>query len=74
MQELQRILSRSIEFLYSGMDTGSGLQLNCDYLLIIKTFEMDLLAWKTKWLDNQTWERESSLSTPVLYHYLLKLI
>jgi len=38
------------------MDTASGLQLNCDYLLIIKTFEGDLFAWKAEWIDNHKWE------------------
>ncbi|KAG5653537.1 hypothetical protein H0H81_012478 [Sphagnurus paluster] len=47
--DLQRILSRSLEFLYSGTDTPSGLQVHCDYLLVIKTFEMQLAAWLEKW-------------------------
>lgn len=54
--ELQRIVSRSLEFLYSGTDTASGLQVNCDYLLIIKTFETQILAWKNEWIDSTLWE------------------
>uniref|UniRef100_A0A8H8CNI7 Zn(2)-C6 fungal-type domain-containing protein n=1 Tax=Psilocybe cubensis TaxID=181762 RepID=A0A8H8CNI7_PSICU len=56
--ELQRILSRSLEFLYSGTDTPSGLQVHCDYLLIIKTFESQIYGWKQKWIDGTNWEAE----------------
>ncbi|KAF8969593.1 hypothetical protein BDZ97DRAFT_1902397 [Flammula alnicola] len=58
--ELQRILSRSLEFLYSGTDSPSGLQLNCDYLLVIKTFETQMLAWKHQWIDIRTWDAETA--------------
>ncbi|ELU45832.1 fungal zn(2)-Cys(6) binuclear cluster domain-containing protein [Rhizoctonia solani AG-1 IA] len=37
--EMQRILSRSLDFLYSGTQSASGLQTDCDYLLVIKTIE-----------------------------------
>ncbi|KAF8621511.1 hypothetical protein AX15_007741 [Amanita polypyramis BW_CC] len=47
--ELQRILSRSLDFLYSGTNTISGLQTHCDYLLIIKTFETQILEWRQHW-------------------------
>ncbi|KAF9479273.1 hypothetical protein BDN70DRAFT_807308 [Pholiota conissans] len=57
--ELQRTLSRSLEFLYSGTDTASGLQTNCDYLLIIKTFETQILAWKHQWIDQRSWDLET---------------
>jgi len=48
-QELQRIVSRSLDFLYSGTDTASGLQTNCDYLIIIKTIETQMLTWQHEW-------------------------
>lgn len=51
--ELQRILSRSLDFLYSGTDSPSGLQINCDYLLIIKTFETQVLAWRQQWVTER---------------------
>ncbi|KAJ7811377.1 hypothetical protein B0H14DRAFT_3090616 [Mycena olivaceomarginata] len=44
--DLQRIISRSLDVLYSGTDTPSGLIQNCDYLLVIKTFETQVLAWR----------------------------
>lgn len=46
---MQRILSRSLDFLYSGTSTASGLQTDCDYLLVIKTIEAQLLAWMNEW-------------------------
>lgn len=49
VQELQRILSRSLDFLYSGMHSASGLQTDCDYLLVIKTVEGQLYAWENEW-------------------------
>ncbi|KAI6109599.1 fungal-specific transcription factor domain-containing protein [Pisolithus sp. B1] len=47
--ELQRIVSRSLDFLYSGTNTPSGLQTDCDYLLIIKTIETQICAWQHEW-------------------------
>jgi hypothetical protein len=47
--EMQRILSRSLDFLYSGTSTASGLQTDCDYLLVIKTIETQLLTWMNEW-------------------------
>jgi hypothetical protein len=48
-QELQRILSRCLDFLYSGTNTPSGLQVDCDYLLIIRTIETQLFTWQRDW-------------------------
>ncbi|KAG2019940.1 nuclear protein [Coprinopsis cinerea AmutBmut pab1-1] len=56
--ELQRILSRSLDFLYSGTDTVNGLQTHCDYLLVIKTFETQLYAWRQQWYNERSWEGE----------------
>ncbi|KAH0583485.1 hypothetical protein H2248_009113 [Termitomyces sp. 'cryptogamus'] len=53
--ELQRVLSRCLDFLYSGMDTPSGLQAHSDYMLIIKSFEAQLLAWKDSWIVHRNW-------------------
>jgi hypothetical protein len=47
--ELQRILSRSLDFLYSGTRTPSGLQVDCDYMLVIKTIETQVVAWSHEW-------------------------
>ncbi|KAF7311220.1 hypothetical protein MKEN_01023500 [Mycena kentingensis (nom. inval.)] len=47
--ELQRILSRSLDMMYSATDTPSGLLENADYLLIIQTFEAQVLASRQYW-------------------------
>jgi len=47
--EMQRLLARSLDFLYSGTSTASGLQTDCDYMLVIKTIETQLQAWHTEW-------------------------
>ncbi|KAI0958055.1 hypothetical protein AcW1_006243 [Taiwanofungus camphoratus] len=47
--DLQRILTRSLDLLYSGTTNSSGLQEDCDYLLVIKTMETQLLAWQHEW-------------------------
>ncbi|KAF9469416.1 fungal-specific transcription factor domain-containing protein [Collybia nuda] len=62
-QELQRILSRCLEFLYSGTETPSGLQVHCDYMLVIKTFETQILSWREHWVSFRRWEGESAPST-----------
>lgn len=49
LQELQRITSRSLDFLYSGTTTASGLQTDCDYLLVIKTVESQIISWHNEW-------------------------
>lgn len=51
MQDLQRILTRSLDLLYSGTTNSSGLQVDCDFLLVIKTMETQLLAWHHEWLN-----------------------
>ncbi|KAJ6531569.1 fungal-specific transcription factor domain-containing protein [Mycena vulgaris] len=47
--DLQRMISRSLDLLYSGTDTPSGLLENCDYLLVIKTFEAQIIASRQHW-------------------------
>ncbi|KAG8913199.1 hypothetical protein FRC01_004679, partial [Tulasnella sp. 417] len=47
--DYQRILSRALDFLYSGISTPSGLQIDCDYLMVIKTFETQLGGWIEEW-------------------------
>ncbi|KAJ6531154.1 fungal-specific transcription factor domain-containing protein [Mycena capillaripes] len=47
--DLQRIISRSLDVLYSGTDSASGLIEHCDYLLVVKTFETQVLAWRQHW-------------------------
>lgn len=55
-KELQRILSRSLEFLYSGTESASGLLVDCDYILVIKSFETQILTWRQQWVDQRNWE------------------
>jgi hypothetical protein len=57
---LQRILSRSLEFLYSGTDSASGLLVNCDYLVVIKSFETQILAWHEEWTERRNSEDQTS--------------
>ncbi|TFY50976.1 hypothetical protein EVG20_g11227, partial [Dentipellis fragilis] len=40
--ELQRILSRGIDLLYSDTNTSSGLLIDCDYLLIVRTIDREI--------------------------------
>ncbi|KAF9032161.1 hypothetical protein BDZ89DRAFT_1063535 [Hymenopellis radicata] len=50
--ELQRILSRSLDLLYSNMDTSSGLHTSSlDYMLVIKTFEDQIYQSRQRWLN-----------------------
>ncbi|KAG6873782.1 hypothetical protein C0995_011007 [Termitomyces sp. Mi166 len=62
--ELQRVLSRCLDFLYSGNDTPSGLLVHADYMLIIKSFEAQLLAWKDTWIMHRDWTRAYSPPLP----------
>ena len=43
-------MSRSLDFLYSATDSRSGLHTDIDYMLVIKTFESQLTAWKEQWI------------------------
>lgn len=53
-QELQRIVSRSLDLLYSGLGTPSGLQTDCDYPLVIKAFEQQIVAWLHEWTNTRS--------------------
>ena len=44
-EELQRIISRTLDLLYSETNTPSGLLVDVDYLLVIKTFERQIQTW-----------------------------
>lgn len=43
--ELQRIISRTLDLLYSDTNSPSGLLVDVDYLLVIKTFERQIQTW-----------------------------
>jgi len=46
-------MSRSLDLLYSGTNTTSGLITNCNYLLIIKTMEKQIETWFSQiWSDD----------------------
>ncbi len=51
IKDLQRILTRSLDLLYAGTNTPSGLQLDSDYLLVITTMETQILAWQHEWVN-----------------------
>ncbi|CAE6455399.1 unnamed protein product [Rhizoctonia solani] len=77
--EMQRILSRSLDFLYSGTQSASGLQTDCDYLLVIKTIESQLQAWNDDWdyhrkNDTSPTSEYRSLAGAFYYHYALLVI
>ncbi len=44
-KELQRIISRTLDLLYSETNSPSGLLVDVDYLLVIKTFERQIQTW-----------------------------
>lgn len=71
IQELQRILSRCLDFLYSGTETPSGLQVHCDYMLVIKTFETQVLSWREQWIAFRRWEGELFAKTFIRDTYRL---
>jgi hypothetical protein len=48
-QELQRILTRALDLMYSDTDSPSGLSQNCNYLLAIKTAENQLKGLREEW-------------------------
>ncbi|KIK62893.1 hypothetical protein GYMLUDRAFT_41756 [Collybiopsis luxurians FD-317 M1] len=65
--ELQRILSRGLDFFYSKTDSVSGLQTSVDYLLVVKTFESQITESSMRWM-----REESTLGiqdTPVVAEY-----
>lgn len=45
LEELQRIISRTLDLLYSETNSPSGLLVDVDYLLVIKTFERQIQTW-----------------------------
>lgn len=45
LEELQRITSRTLDLLYSETNSPSGLLVDVDYLLVIKTFERQIQSW-----------------------------
>ncbi|QRV72781.1 Fungal specific transcription factor domain [Ceratobasidium sp. AG-Ba] len=77
--ELQRILSRSLDFLYSGTSSASGLQTDCDYLLVIKTVESQLQAWSNEWEFHRRSDRSPgseyrSLVAVFYYNYAMLVV
>ncbi|KAI0306674.1 fungal-specific transcription factor domain-containing protein [Multifurca ochricompacta] len=49
--ELQRIISRTLDLLYSETSSPSGLLVDVDYLLVIKTFERQIQTWYSQVAD-----------------------
>ncbi|KAI0034048.1 fungal-specific transcription factor domain-containing protein [Vararia minispora EC-137] len=43
--ELQRIMSRSLELLSSDTRSASGLQMDIDYMVVLRTFERQIETW-----------------------------
>ncbi|KAJ7073939.1 fungal-specific transcription factor domain-containing protein [Mycena amicta] len=80
--ELQRIMSRSLDMLYSGTDSGSGLLENSDSLLMIKTFEAQVNSWRQHWMDtvfneeitSQPWFEYRQYISQFYYHYAMLVL
>ncbi|EIW60220.1 uncharacterized protein TRAVEDRAFT_145442 [Trametes versicolor FP-101664 SS1] len=80
--DLQRILTRSLDLLYSGTTNSSGLQVECDFLLVIKTMETQLLAWHHEWLhirnatigENDRVQKYRRLIANYYFHYAMLTI
>ncbi|CAE6523226.1 unnamed protein product [Rhizoctonia solani] len=77
--EMQRILSRSLDFLYSGTQSASGLQTDCDYLLVIKTIESQFQSWNDDWEyhrkgDTSPSAEYRSLASVFYYHYAMLVV
>lgn len=51
---LQQIMSRALDFIYSGTSTASGLQTDLDYPLFLRSVEAQLNVWDTEW--QEAWE------------------
>ncbi|KAJ6490719.1 fungal-specific transcription factor domain-containing protein [Mycena vitilis] len=62
--DLQRVISRSLDVLYSGTESASGLIEHCDYLLVIKTFETQVLAWRQHWSAIQAANGDETPTAP----------
>ncbi|KAI6132068.1 hypothetical protein EDD16DRAFT_1534431 [Pisolithus croceorrhizus] len=67
--ELQRIVSRSLDFLYSGTNTPSGLQTDCDYLLIIKTIRDANFTLTPLGVDDEVIKAYRSTMMKFYFHY-----
>ena len=87
LQELQRVMSRCLDFLYSGTDTSSGLQTHTDYMLVIKTFEAQVDGWRDQWIrpwqgpnDQRVANKEQSVAeykqliARFYYHYAILVL
>ncbi|KAI0362543.1 hypothetical protein OH77DRAFT_1388652 [Trametes cingulata] len=81
--DLQRILTRSLDLLYSGTTNSSGLQVDCDFLLVIKTMETQLLAWHHEWIrvrnigsagENEHVQKYRLLIANFYFHYAMLTI
>ena len=46
-----RILSRSMDLLYSGLQGHAGLYIHMDYYLIIRTMEEQINGWGREWAN-----------------------
>lgn len=69
--ELQRVLSRSLDFLYAGYSAPSDLQTDCDYLLVVKTIEAQFMTWKLEWSEvEKTLPGYSSYRSAIARFYL----
>ena len=77
-QELQRIMSRSLELLSSDTRSSSGLLTDIDYMVVLRTFERQIESWYQHVINADSESRASnlfpfaslaSLKQPAQFHY-----
>ncbi|KAJ8092554.1 hypothetical protein PM082_006879 [Marasmius tenuissimus] len=68
--DLQRILTRSLEFLHSGTDSPNGLQTSIDYMLTIRTFEAQITASRERWTTGDDAAQASLKESPSGSEYM----
>ncbi|KAL0577102.1 hypothetical protein V5O48_004894 [Marasmius crinis-equi] len=67
--DLQRILTRSLDFLHSSTDSSNGLQPSIDYMLVIKTFESQITASRDRWGSGDDFIQSSLKESPTMNEY-----
>jgi hypothetical protein len=52
---LQQIMSRALDTLYSSTTTASGLMIQCDYPLVLRSVQEQLDLWVSEWISAFMW-------------------
>ncbi|TFY80768.1 hypothetical protein EWM64_g3237, partial [Hericium alpestre] len=67
--ELQRILSRAIDLLYSDTNTTSGLLVDADYLVIVKMIDRQIENWYTTMYSSEWVEGFPNENTRAVFRF-----